>query len=87
MRKARDPADFVVVCCNFTPVVRYGYRIGVPCGGWYQEIFNSDSEYYGGSNVGNYPGLHAENIGHHGRPHSINVKLPPLGVTVFKPQR
>jgi 1,4-alpha-glucan branching enzyme len=87
MRKARDPADFVVVCCNFTPVVRYGYRIGVPSGGWYQEVFNSDSEYYGGSNVGNYPGLHADNIGHHGRPHSINVKLPPLGVTVFKPQR
>ena len=87
MRKARDPADFLVVCCNFTPIVRYPYRIGVPRLGWYQEIFNSDSEYYGGSNVGNYPGVAADNSGHHGRPHSMVVKLPPLSVTVFKPQR
>ena len=79
--------DFLVVCCNFTPVVRYRYRVGVPRLGWYQEIFNSDSQYYGGSNVGNYPGVHAENVGHHGRPHSMVVQLPPLGVTVFKPQR
>ena len=47
-------------CCNFTPVPRHNYRIGVPEGGWYQEIFNSDSTYYGGSNVGNYPGVMAE---------------------------
>ncbi|MHB8863631.1 MAG: 1,4-alpha-glucan branching protein GlgB [Pirellulaceae bacterium] len=86
LRKARDPSDFVVVCCNFTPVVRH-YRVGLPSGGWYQEIFNSDSEYYGGSNVGNHPGLASENIRHHGRPHSMVVNLPPLGVAVFKPQR
>jgi 1,4-alpha-glucan branching enzyme len=87
MRKARNDNDFVVVACNFTPVVRDNYRIGVPQGGWYQEIFNSDSEYYGGSNVGNGPGLPAQQVGHHGRPCSLSVKIPPLGVTVFKPQR
>jgi 1,4-alpha-glucan branching enzyme len=86
MRKARDPADLLVVCCNFTPVVRHNYRVGLPRGGWFQEIFNSDSQYYDGSNVGNHPGVQAEEIGHHGRPHSLVAQLPPLGVVVFKPQ-
>ena len=49
--------------CNFTPVVRQNYRLGVPEGGWYQEVFNCDSTYYGGSNVGNYPGVMASNDG------------------------
>lgn len=87
MRKARNANDYVVVACNFTPVVRSDYRIGVPQSGWYQEIFNSDSEYYGGSNVGNGPGVQAQQFGHHGRPYSLTVKIPPLGITVFKPQR
>jgi 1,4-alpha-glucan branching enzyme len=87
MRKAKDPNDFVVVCCNFTPVVRAEHRLGVPHGGWYREIFNSDSQYYGGSNVGNFPGVMADSHGHHGRPFSLTFKLPPLGVAVFKPER
>jgi 1,4-alpha-glucan branching enzyme len=87
LRKARNPEDFLVICCNFTPVVRYRHRVGLPRLGWYQEIFNSDSQYYGGSNVGNHPGVHAENFGHHGRPHSMLIQLPPLAVTVFKPHR
>ncbi len=86
MRKAQDPADFVVVCCNFTPVVRSQYRIGLPRGGWYEEIFNSDSEYYGGGNVGNHPGIMADELGHHGRPCSLTVNLPPLAVAVLKPK-
>ena len=88
MRKARHPHDFLVVCCNFTPVVRHNYRVGVatPAAGT-KRVFNSDSQYYGGSNVGNYPGVDADEFGHHGRPHSISVTLPPLAVTVFKPQR
>jgi len=86
IRKARNPDDFVVVCCNFTPVVRPGYRVGVPRAGWYREVFNSDSQYYGGSNVGNYPGIPAQDIGHHRRPCSISVHLPPLATLVFKPQ-
>jgi 1,4-alpha-glucan branching enzyme len=66
-------------------VVRPNYRVGAPRGGWFQEIFNSDSAYYGGSNVGNYPGLHADSQGCHGRPCSLRVTLPPLATVVFKP--
>jgi 1,4-alpha-glucan branching enzyme len=87
MRKARNPDDFLVVCCNFTPVPRYNYRIGVPHGGWYYEAFNTDSVYYGGSNMGNYPGINAEQSESHGKPFSIQVTLPPLATIVLKPQR
>jgi len=87
IRKAKDPADQVVVVCNFTPVVREKYPIGVPQLGWYQEVFNSDSQFYGGSNVGNFPGVMAEEPGWHGREAKITVTLPPLATIVFKPQR
>ncbi len=87
MRKAKDPQDFLVVCCNFTPVLREGYPIGLPQGGSYREIYNSDSEYYGGSNAGNPPVMEASSDGCHARPHSIKVNLPPLGVVVLKPNR
>src|SRR5438874_2952557 len=69
IRKAKNPEDFLVVVCNFTPVVRQNYRIGVPRKSWYKEISNSDSKYYAGSNVGNYPGVSAEEIPSHGRPY------------------
>jgi 1,4-alpha-glucan branching enzyme len=86
IRKAKNPDDFLVVCCNFTPVVRE-YRMGVPRSGHYREIFNSDSAFYAGSNVGNYPGIHADReMPYHGRPASILVKLPPLAAVVFKPE-
>jgi 1,4-alpha-glucan branching enzyme len=87
IRKAKDPADYLVVACNFTPVVRKQHKVGVPAGGWYQEIFNSDSQFYGGTNVGNFPGMMAQEPGHHGRPYCISINLPPLGVAVFKPGR
>ena len=87
LRRGTSPSDFVLVACNFTPVVRQNYRIGVPEGGWYEEILNTDSAYYGGSNVGNYPGLTAEMSESHGRPFSLVMTLPPLSVVVFKPQR
>jgi 1,4-alpha-glucan branching enzyme len=87
VRRARDSEDFVVVACNFTPVPRTNYRLGLPAAGWYQELFNSDSQYYGGSNLGNYPGLLAEEVSHHGRPWSVTLTLPPLAVVVLKPQR
>ena len=54
---------------------------------WFREIFNSDSEHYAGSNVGNYLGAGAEPIEWHGRPWSIKIALPPLGVAIFKPER
>lgn len=85
IRKAKDPNDFLVVCCNFTPVVRQ-YQMGVPKAGFYREIFNSDSAHYAGTNVGNFPGLMAdENRPHHGRPASITLTMPPLSTVVFKP--
>ena len=71
--------------CNFTPVPRYGYRIGVPRAGVYQEIFNTDSEIFGGSNLGNAGAVTADPILSHGRPASISIILPPLAVVVFKP--
>jgi 1,4-alpha-glucan branching enzyme len=85
IRKARDPRDMLVVCCNFTPVVRPAYRVGVPRDGYYEEVFNSDSSYYGGGNVGNSPGLKASSEGHHLRPYSLRVTLPPLGAVVLRP--
>jgi 1,4-alpha-glucan branching enzyme len=85
LRRARNSDDFVVVCCNFTPVVRHGFRFGVPTAGRYDEIFNSDSHYYGGSNVGNQSGVEAEAVAQHGQPHSITLTLPPLGVVILKP--
>ncbi len=85
IRRAKAPGDLMVVCCNFTPVPRYAHRLGVPELCWYQEIFNSDSMYYGGSNLGNAPGVMAGPIESHGRPASIQLTLPPLATVVFKP--
>ena len=84
LRKGFDGTPPILICCNFTPVVRQGYRVGVPTAGYWKEIFSSDSEAYGGSNVGNYPGRETTGQGEHGRPESILVDLPPLGVTIFR---
>ena len=84
LRFAKDRNDFVVVCCNFTPTVCENYRVGVPAAGHYQEVFNSDSTYYGGSNRGNGIGIDSEQIEAQQREHSIEVTLPPLGVTILK---
>jgi 1,4-alpha-glucan branching enzyme len=86
LRFAEDRSNWLLVCCNFTPVVR-DYRVGVPNRGFYREIFNSDSTYYGGSNVGNFPGVIADNIPCHGRPQSLNLRLPPLATMVFRPEQ
>ena len=85
LRKARDPSDYLVVLLNFTPVARR-HRIGVPEAVLYDEIFCSDAKFYGGSGTGN-GSVQAEEIGFHARPASIEVLLPPLGVSVFKPRR
>ncbi|MDI9445076.1 MAG: 1,4-alpha-glucan branching protein GlgB, partial [Planctomycetota bacterium] len=87
IRKAEDSDDFVVVCLNFTPMPRIGHRIGVPKLAWYDEVFNSDSMYYAGSNIGNGAGIPAEDTSAHGRPASLLVTLPPLGAVVLKPRR
>jgi 1,4-alpha-glucan branching enzyme len=84
LRRARDPEDCVIFVCNFTPVVRHRYRIGVRRSGYYQEIINSDAAIYGGSNVGNAGGLRAEPIPWQGCPWSISATLPPLGALALK---
>ncbi len=85
IRRAEDPTDFVVVACNLTPVPRENYRIGVPQHGFYTELFNSDAAEYGGANIGNYGGVHAQDQSWQGRPASLDITLPPLAVVVFKP--
>jgi len=82
LRRGVDPARVVVVACNFTPVPRYGYRIGVPLPGHYRERLNTDAAIYGGGNIGNGGGVTAEEFGSHGRPYSLSLTLPPLS-TVF----
>jgi 1,4-alpha-glucan branching enzyme len=86
LRRAADPDDFVVVVCSFTPVVRHGYRIGVPTSGSYLERLNSDSLHYGGSNVGNGGMVVAEALPSNGMPFSLSLTLPPLGALVLSPR-
>ena len=76
----------VLVVCNFTPVVRHGYRVGVPLAGRWREVLNSDAPFYGGSGVGNLGGVEAQHEPCHGRPHSISVSLPPLAFSLFAPE-
>ena len=88
IRRAEDPSDFLLVCCNFTPVPRDAYDFGVPEEGFYEEVLNTDSELFGGSNMGNGAGvIAARPIPKHNRKFSIQVVLPPLGVVVFRRQR
>src|SRR3954465_14976448 len=84
LRRARDPNDSIVVVCNFTPVVRENYRIGVPSGGFYREALNTDADIYGGSNVGNEGGVWARPASHAGRPFHLSLRVPPLGVLFLK---
>ncbi len=85
IRYAQDKDDCVVCACNFTPVPRERYRMGVPRDGLYRELLNSDSEIYGGSNMGNGGGVNANPIPWHNQPFSLLVTLPPLSVVYFKP--
>jgi len=87
MRKAANPENYLIVVCNFTPVPRLNYSIGVPELIYYQEILNSDSASFGGSNMGNGGGVHAQPAPMHRMPHHIAITLPPLSVSVFKPCR
>jgi 1,4-alpha-glucan branching enzyme len=76
--------ECVVVACNFTPVPRHNYRIGVPQAGYWRELLNSDAELYGGSGQGNVGGLSSTLIPAHNCAHSLNATLPPLGILVLK---
>jgi 1,4-alpha-glucan branching enzyme len=79
-----DDGRIIVVVCNFTPIVRVNYRVGVPYGGYWKEILNSDATIYWGSGQGNAGGMTAQSIGWNGRPYSLNLTLPPLSVLFFK---
>jgi 1,4-alpha-glucan branching enzyme len=86
MRKSSNPKDFIIVICNFTPMVREGYRLGVPQLGEYLEVFNSDVDIFGGSNQRNIIPLRAEAIHWHNQPYSLSLKVPPLATIYIKPK-
>jgi 1,4-alpha-glucan branching enzyme len=84
IRRPENSNDVLLIVCNFTPVPRYGYRVGVPNKGFYKELINSDSQAYGGSGMGNFGGIETDDISMHFRPYSVNLTLPPLSVLIFK---
>ena len=84
IRKGKSTDDILVVICNFTPVTHFQYKVGVPQGGSWREILNSDAAEFGGSGQGNLGGTRAHKFPWHGRPYSIEITLPPLAVVCFK---
>src|SRR4030095_690323 len=86
LRKAKSPHDSVLVACNFTPVPREKYRVGIPSGGYWKEVLNSDGKEYAGSGMGNGGGVTAQAIPQHGRPFSLELTLPTLGAVFFRPE-
>jgi 1,4-alpha-glucan branching enzyme len=86
LRRGQNPNDQLLFVCNFTPVVRQNYRVGVPLEGYWKEILNSDAPLYGGSGQGNFGGLSTVPLPIHGRPFSLNMTLPPLGIVIFQPE-
>ncbi|MDR2826788.1 MAG: 1,4-alpha-glucan branching protein GlgB [Candidatus Adiutrix intracellularis] len=84
IRRGYRPEDEILFIFNFTPIVRQDYLLGAPRWGYYREIMNSDSTYYGGSNIGLGGGLHTEAIPAHGRSQSLNLTLPPIGFLALK---
>ncbi len=84
MRYNRDRNEFLVFVCNFTPVPRFNYRIGVPQAGYYAELLNTDAVEYWGSGLGNQGGAQSQEIAWHNYPHSLNLTLPPLATLILK---
>jgi 1,4-alpha-glucan branching enzyme len=86
LRLGDEGAPPLLVVCNFTPVPRYNYRVGVPRGGYWRELINSDAAEYGGSGMGNLGGVEAAPMPYEEYSHSLTLTLPPLAALVFKPQ-
>lgn len=84
IRRGQNPDDVVVCACNFTPAPRHNHRLGVPLGGYWEEILNSDAPLYGGSGQGNLGGVEASPVAAFGHYHSLMVSLPPLAIVVFR---
>jgi len=87
IRRGREPNEVAVIVCNFTPVPRHDYRIGVPRPGHYRERINTDAQLYGGSGIGNAGGIDADPHPMHGHAYSLRLQLPPLGVLIFTAER
>jgi 1,4-alpha-glucan branching enzyme len=84
LRRGRNPVDQLLFVCNFTPMVRQNYRVGVPQSGAWKELLNSDAPLYGGSGQGNFGGVEAVPLPVHGQPFSLSMTLPPLGMLVYQ---
>ncbi len=84
LRRGHSTPTWILVVCNFTPVPRHNYLVGVPLAGYWEEILNSDAPVYGGSGLGNMGGKEAWWSGWHGRPASLTISVPPLGIVVFR---
>ncbi len=84
MRRGPKPHQLVLITCNFTPVPRLGYRVGVPLAGTWRERLNSDAEVYGGSGCGNLGAVTTTDHPAHGRSHSLLLTLPPLGAVFLE---
>ena len=85
LRKGKSADETVLVACNFTPMPRHNYRVGVPQGGYWEEILNSDAKLYGGSGQGNMGQLEASPVPYYGAfDHSLSLTLPPLGMLFFR---
>ncbi|MGQ0793593.1 MAG: 1,4-alpha-glucan branching protein GlgB [Deltaproteobacteria bacterium] len=85
IRRGRYPGNCTLAVLNLTPVARFNYVVGVPQGGFWKELLNSDSEIYGGSGIGNFGGAQASASAVHGRAYSLSLTLPALGVLFLKP--
>jgi 1,4-alpha-glucan branching enzyme len=84
LRKGKEQSEFIAIICNFTPVARHNYRVGVPVGGFWNEVLNSDAPIYEGSGQGNFGGVEAAPVPYHGRLFSLNLTLPPLGILYLR---
>jgi 1,4-alpha-glucan branching enzyme len=83
LRRGKGAPD-MLIACNFTPIARHNYRVGVPESGTWREVLNTDALEYGGSGQGNMGGVNSTPISMHGRPHSLNLTLPPLAVVILR---
>ncbi len=84
LRKDKKKANIFLIVCNFTPVPRHNYSLGVSEPGFWEEVLNSDAHIYWGSGQGNFGGLHSRPEPIHGQSHSLPLTLPPLGIIIFR---
>ncbi|MBN1678824.1 MAG: 1,4-alpha-glucan branching protein GlgB [Anaerolineae bacterium] len=87
IRYSDTPGDLLVIACNFTPIPRTNYRVGVPVAGHYKELMNSDASIYGGGNIGNYGGVITEPVRWHAWDQSLSLTVPPLAAVILKPEQ